>query len=87
MEEGGSLQQWYAMNRAPDLDEFRAALAERAFPISNTMYADRAGNIYYVHGNAVPRRDPAFDWTRPVDGNTAATEWRATTSSTSCRSC
>jgi acyl-homoserine-lactone acylase len=75
LEEGGSLQQWFALNRAPDLDAFRAALAERAFTISNTMVADRAGNIYYVHGNAVPRRDPAFDWTRPVDGNTAATEW------------
>jgi acyl-homoserine-lactone acylase len=76
MDEGGSLQQWYAMNRARDLDEFRTALAQRAFPISNTMYADTAGNIYYVHGNAVPRRAASFDWTRPVDGNTAATEWR-----------
>ncbi|HSJ07754.1 MAG TPA: penicillin acylase family protein [Longimicrobiales bacterium] len=76
MEEGGSLQQWYAMTRSTDLASFRAALAGRAFPISNTMYADRSGNIGYVHGNAVPRRDPAYDWTRPVDGNTSATEWR-----------
>jgi acyl-homoserine-lactone acylase len=76
MEEGGSLQQWYAMTRATDLESFRAALAGVAFPISNTMYADRSGSIGYVHGNAVPRRDPAFDWTRPVDGNTSATEWR-----------
>jgi acyl-homoserine-lactone acylase len=76
MEDGGSLQQWYAMNRARDLDEFRAALAQRAFTISNTMYADRTGNIGYMHGNAVPRRDPSFDWSRPVDGNTAATEWQ-----------
>jgi acyl-homoserine-lactone acylase len=76
MAEGGSLQQWYAMGRATDLASFRAALAGAAFPISNTMYADRSGSIGYVHGNAVPRRDPAFDWTRPVDGNTAATEWR-----------
>jgi acyl-homoserine-lactone acylase len=76
MEEGGSLQQWYALNHARNLAEFRAALAQRAFPISNTMYADTAGNIYYVHGNAVPRRDPSFDWSRPVDGNTSATEWR-----------
>jgi acyl-homoserine-lactone acylase len=76
MEEGGSLQQWYAMNRATNLDEFRVALGQRALPISNTMYADTAGNIHYLHGNAVPRRDPSFDWSRPVDGNTAATEWR-----------
>lgn len=76
MEEGGSMQQWYEMGRARNLDEFRTALNRRAFPISNTMYADTAGNIYYLHGNAVPRRDPAFDWTRPVDGSTSATEWQ-----------
>jgi acyl-homoserine-lactone acylase len=76
MEEGGALQQWYAMNRARNLTEFRTALDQRALTISNTMYADTAGNIYYVHGNAVPQRDTAFDWRRPVDGNTAATEWQ-----------
>jgi acyl-homoserine-lactone acylase len=76
MEEGGALQQWYAMNRARSLAEFRMALDQRALPNSNTIYADTAGNIYYLHGNAVPRRDTTFDWSRPVDGNTAATEWR-----------
>jgi acyl-homoserine-lactone acylase len=76
LEEGGSLQQWYEMGRAANLEQFRNALNRRAFTISNTMYADTAGNIYYLHGNAVPRRDPRFDWTRPVDGSTPATEWQ-----------
>jgi len=75
-DEGGSLQQWYAMNRARSLDEFRAALAGAAFPISNTTYADAAGNIFYLHGNAVPRRDARFDWTRPVDGADSTSDWR-----------
>ncbi|HSJ23572.1 MAG TPA: penicillin acylase family protein [Longimicrobiales bacterium] len=76
MEEGGSIQQWYEMGRARNLDEFRAALNRRAFPISNTMYADVEGNIYYLHGNAVPRRADGYDWSRPVDGSTSATEWQ-----------
>jgi acyl-homoserine lactone acylase PvdQ len=76
MEEGGSMQQWYEMGRARSLDEFRRALDRRALPTSNTMYTDTAGNIYYLHGNAVPRRDVRFDWTRPVDGNTSATAWQ-----------
>jgi acyl-homoserine-lactone acylase len=76
MPEGGALQQWYAMGRARSLDEFRTALDQRALAHSNTMYADRAGNIYYLHGNAVPRRDPSFDWSRPLDGGTSATEWQ-----------
>jgi acyl-homoserine-lactone acylase len=75
-EEGGSLAQWYAMGRARSLEEFQAALAQRAFPISNTMYADADGNILYVHGNAVPRRDTRFDWSHPVDGSDPATEWQ-----------
>ena len=75
-EEGGSIQQWYAMGRAHSLDAFRAALAQTAFPISNTMVADRDGNILYVHGNAVPRRDPARDWTAPLDGADSTAEWR-----------
>jgi len=75
-DEGGSLQQWYAMGRAHNLEEFQAALAATAFPISNTTYADDAGNIYYLHGNAVPRRDQQFDWSQPVDGAVPATEWQ-----------
>jgi acyl-homoserine-lactone acylase len=76
MPEGGALQQWYAMGRARGLDEFRTALDQRALAHANTMYADRAGNIYYLHGNAVPRRDTSYDWSRPVDGGTSATEWQ-----------
>jgi acyl-homoserine-lactone acylase len=76
MEEGGSLQQWYEMGRATDLTTFRTALNRRALARSNTMYADVEGNIYYLHGNAVPRRAAGFDWSEPVDGNTPATEWQ-----------
>jgi penicillin amidase len=75
-EDGGSIQQWYAMSRARSLDEFLAALGQTALPMSNTMYADTAGNILYVHGNAVPRRDPAIDWTAPVDGSDPRTRWQ-----------
>jgi acyl-homoserine-lactone acylase len=75
VEEGGALQQWYDMGRAGGLDDFRAALDRRALLLS-TMYADRVGNIYYLHGNAVPRREASLDWSRPVDGNTSLTDWR-----------
>ncbi len=75
-EDGGSLPQWLAMGRAHSFEAFRAALAGTAFPISNTMYADRDGNIFYLHGNAVPRRDTRFDWTLPVDGTNPATDWQ-----------
>ena len=75
-EEGGSLQQLYAESRAHGLDEFRAALNQRALR-SNTLYADVDGSIYYLHGNAVPVRDTTLDWSAPLDGNVSATAWGA----------
>lgn len=75
MEEGGSLQQLYDESRAGSLEEFRAALDQRALR-SNTLYADVDGSIYYLHGNAVPARDTALDWSAPVDGSSAASAWR-----------
>ncbi len=73
--EGGWFEQWYEMQLAESLDEFRAALSRLAVPYMNTMYADGDGNIYYVYNAAVPRRAPEFDWRRPVDGSDPRTEW------------
>jgi acyl-homoserine lactone acylase PvdQ len=42
---------------------------------NNTIFADADGNIAYFHANFIPRRDPSFDWNRPVDGSTPATDW------------
>ena len=45
--------------------------------ISNcTVYAEAEGNIAYWHGNRIPIRDPKYDWSKPVDGTTSATEWK-----------
>lgn len=76
MEVGGKLfaQKW-AMARARNLREFKNALSVRALTGSNTIYADNKGNIFYLHGNAMPRRNPKFDWSRAVDGSDPATEW------------
>jgi acyl-homoserine-lactone acylase len=72
----GWLREWYEMTKAGNLAEFKAALRPLNMLFGNVMYADRAGNTYYLYNGAVPRRDPRFDWTRPVDGSDPATEWR-----------
>jgi acyl-homoserine lactone acylase PvdQ len=46
---------------------------------NNTVYADAEGNIAYWHGNFIPKRDPKYDWSQPVDGTTSATEWKGLT--------
>ncbi|MBL9167393.1 MAG: penicillin acylase family protein [Verrucomicrobiales bacterium] len=73
---GGILDQWYSMGKARTLEGFKAAMSRVSIPMFNTMYADRAGNIFYVCNAATPRRSIKFDWTKPVDGSDPATEWQ-----------
>jgi acyl-homoserine-lactone acylase len=68
-------QKW-AMARSRSIKEFKAALAQRRLTGSNTIYADNKGNIFYLHGNAMPRRNPKFDWSRAVDGSDPETDWK-----------
>ena len=71
-----ALTQSFMRTKARNYSEFLRNMQLRTNSSNNTVYADRAGNIAYFHGNFIPRRDPHFDWTRPVDGSTPATEWQ-----------
>ena len=71
-----ALMQSYGRTKARDYAAFRQVMALRTNSSNNTVYADADGNIAYFHGNFIPRRDPRFDWTRPVDGSDPATEWQ-----------
>ncbi|MGE0554482.1 MAG: penicillin acylase family protein [Gemmatimonadales bacterium] len=76
VDRGGLLQQWYAMGKARNLTEFKAALAINGLVYHNVMYADTAGNIYFLHAGAVPRRDTTVDWSAAVDGTDPRTDWQ-----------
>ena len=56
-------------------DAVRGLATLELFP-QNVMVADTSGNIYYQRSGRVPRRPAGFDWSRPVDGSTSATEWQ-----------
>jgi acyl-homoserine lactone acylase PvdQ len=75
LEDGGWFAQLDAMIRARSLEEFQAAVGRLAIAYMNLMYADQDGNIWYLYGSAVPRRDPSFAWRDPVDGSDPRTEW------------
>jgi len=76
LEEGGWVDEWYAMGKAKTMAEFKAAMARCAIPMFNAMYADRDGNIFYIYNGAVPKRSTKFDWSKPVDGSDPAAEWQ-----------
>src|SRR5258708_3412145 len=75
-EEGGQLEEWYAMGKSHSLAEFKRAMSALAVPMFNTMYADHEGNIFYLYNGAVPKRSTKFDWKKPVDGSNPETEWQ-----------
>jgi acyl-homoserine-lactone acylase len=64
------------MTKAKSLAQLKRAMSPLNMLFGNVMYADRQGNTWYLYNGAVPRRDPRFDWTKPVDGSDPATEWQ-----------
>ena len=71
-----ALTQSYSRTKARDYTAFRQTMELHTNSSNNTIYADADGNIAYFHGNFVPKRDPKFDWTKPVDGSDPATDWK-----------
>lgn len=69
------IQSWKT-TKAENLEEYTEAMRGLSNTTNNTVYADNKGNIAYWHGNFVPKRNPGYDYTLPVDGSTSATEWQ-----------
>ena len=70
-----ALIQSFSRTKARNLAEYKKVMEAHTNSSNNTLYADADGNIAYLHSNFIPKRDPKFDWTRPVDGSNPATEW------------
>ena len=75
-ESNGWLREWYDMTRATSLAALKRAISPLNMLFGNVMYADRQGNTWYIYNGAVPKRNPSFDWTKPVDGSNPDTEWQ-----------
>lgn len=69
------LRQSLHMMRSTNLKEFREALSLMQILYMNVLYADCDGNIQFVYTGRIPRRNPEFDWSQPLDGSKPATEW------------
>jgi acyl-homoserine-lactone acylase len=71
-----ALMQSYGRTKAGNYKEFKQVMELHANSSNNTIYADADGTIAYFHANFIPRRDPKFDWTKPVDGSDPATDYK-----------
>jgi acyl-homoserine-lactone acylase len=70
-----ALIQSFSRTKAHNLAEYKKVMEAHTNSSNNTLYADADGNFAYLHSNFIPKRDPKFDWTKPVDGTNPATEW------------
>lgn len=70
------LEQSWLRTKAKSFAEYKKVMDLLANASNNTVYADAEGNIAYWHGNFIPRRDPKYDWSKPVNGTTSATDWK-----------
>ncbi len=71
-----ALTQSFTRTKAKNYKEFRQIMRLHANSSNATIYADADGNIAYFHANFIPRRNPKFDWTKPVDGSDSESDWK-----------
>ncbi|MCS7072982.1 MAG: acylase, partial [Bacteroidia bacterium] len=69
-------EQWYRMNKATSLNEFRNALEMNAAQLFNTIYADRQGNIFYISNGKYPVREATVKWDSILDGSRSDLIWK-----------
>jgi len=67
---------YWELNNATDYTGVVRAAETLALYPQNIMVADTSGNIFYIRVGRVPVRPEGYDWSRPVDGSTSATEWQ-----------
>jgi acyl-homoserine-lactone acylase len=76
MDELRQVEQWYRMNQAKDFLDWKEAMRMRSFASFNFVYADKVGNIMFVHNSLTPKRDPRYDWQQYLPGDDSALIWK-----------
>ncbi|MBI1199531.1 MAG: acylase [Phenylobacterium sp.] len=75
MDEVRQNAQYYAMNKASSLAEWKAAMAMGLLPSINYIYADEKGNVGYVYNGRYPVRKAGVDWKGVLPGDRSDLIW------------
>ena len=71
-------EQWWAMNKATNYEDFYQALQMQAIPGTNIVYADKDDNVFYISNASVPVRDADYDWSTTLPGDVPHALWEET---------
>ncbi len=69
------VEQYYRLNRARDLAEWRQAMAMQGISGTNFVYADAKGHIGMFYNARFPDRATGYDWKGVLPGDTSKTLW------------
>ncbi|HEX4712874.1 acylase [Phenylobacterium sp.] len=77
MDEVRQPEQYYRLNKAANLAQWKAAMSLGVLPSINYVYADEKGNIGYVYNGRYPVRKEGVDWSGVVPGDRSDLIWTA----------
>nr|UXE45492.1 glutaryl-7-aminocephalosporanic-acid acylase [uncultured bacterium] len=77
MNEIRQILQYYRLNKARNLEEWKAAMRLQALPSINYVYADEQGTIGYVYNGQFPVRKDGFNWRGFLPGDRSDLIWHA----------
>jgi len=69
MGEVRQVEQYYRIDKAKSLDEWKQAMRLQALPSINYVYADEKGNIGYLYNGRFPVRKDGVDWKGYIQGD------------------
>lgn len=69
------LEQYYRLNKAGSLEDFLDAMGMNALPSINYIYADKTGDIAFIHNGQYPDRTPGWDWKKDLPGDRSDLIW------------
>lgn len=75
MDEIRQPEEYYRLDKARDLDQWKRALALQELPSINYLYADEKGNIGYVYNGLFPNRRDGIAWSAIQPGDRSDLIW------------
>jgi penicillin amidase/acyl-homoserine-lactone acylase len=76
IDEMKQVEQWLAMNKAKNFEEWRAAVALNHIQSFNFVYANRQGDIHFIHNAQLPVRAPGWNWRQYLPGDRSDLIWQ-----------
>ena len=76
IDEMKQVEQWLAMNKAKNFDEWKAAVALNHIQSFNFVYANRHGDIHFIHNAQLPVRAPGWNWQQYLPGDRSDLIWQ-----------